>query len=966
MSVDDVPNSKRDAIEAQYNSLNERTQNHLLRQAELSVAEVERDLQVRETQLRKEAADDRAAILTAVRATAPDISTKLAEKMDQLSIAGHEFTERDQATLMHLANLQLGDTQDFFDLNFAQRDDLLDRVGFYRGISIAPFSSNQVQVGFRDVLRRPGFAEVPAVGASVDNVDVAKPFYRKPAFAGYFDNYFTLSEAVHQNQKNGVTNLKFSLAASAGIGVRGGIGLGAAYNEQSQLSQGAVKKKIFITTNFFLPRIELSFDDRKPCASVEFIEACQEVVDGNDTIEDRFHNLRRVLEAFGHFVSTMTLVGGRLFATEIKEYDGSETTSDVTTGFAAEVKANLKSVSANVEMEGSAKKVSQDQSQHRSKNENQSSTFHAMGGEGGLVQNAAEWIRSLSDYRRWSAVQRENLIPSLNILPHELKSRCWKILFDFVSGRSKQDLLFIDNASFIFYGEYGEKLTHLATETWFTIQNDADSSAATVSETPPADGTDIGLTDLVPAHTQVWRMTPEGHLIAFVSRPAGLRGTGSVAEFAMTLEGEDVTGDESEISVSLRPVGLSEHQIWAYSGAGTFTSLTLPNNYVLATNKSGKLIARARARARDKTEIWNLTEINPSDIRHSPESGPSLGPTIEVFKLRARNSSMVLSIYDAEVDVLSDLREGVPLVMMPDIGGRHQAWEITREGKIISCMESDQGEGKCALLLTSAENGELIVTPENMGGQRHWTLTNDGYLKPKNQPNKAAAAGSSENATNQGYDVKLAEQSNVGRQRWMQERKTGYEFSRLLNILPKADGVHGHKFYAFSSIPIPIDGRIRGMRFAGYERAWGRDGWGIRCELQIERTGSGRLEWVGVTKQPSEDDPEESAYIWSDKDPGNCYLQPSLLYLPSQTISDLRFAFIPGTKILAPMYRCAGRPDWIFSQAKPRHFRRNADNLIVRKDEAVAKEDQDVIALGLGWDDQRNILSPRLLANLKN
>ena len=381
MPGDDVKRDKDTTIETRYAALGDRSREHIIRRTELELSEADHELQAREAQLRKEAADDRAVILAAVRTSVPDITAKLVEKMDELAVKDHAFTDRDKTTLMNLANLQIADSQDFFDLNSAQRDDLLDRIGFYRGIAISARAANPVQVGFRDVLKRPG--EVDALWKDDNStsgkkapVAVAKPLYRKPSFAGYFENYFTFSEAVHQNQKNGVSNLKFSLSASAGVAVRGGVGIGASYSQQSQIGEGAVGKEIFITSNFFLPKIELSFDDRHPCASSEFVEACEDAIDNDGSDDEKFYALKRVLETFGHFVPTMTLIGGRLFAAESKKYTGVQSTKNTTERFAASVKANLKTMSANAEMEVSAERSEQIQADDQSKDENQASTFH--------------------------------------------------------------------------------------------------------------------------------------------------------------------------------------------------------------------------------------------------------------------------------------------------------------------------------------------------------------------------------------------------------------------------------------------------------------------------------------------------------------------------------------------------------------------------------------------------------------
>ncbi|MBO0131799.1 MULTISPECIES: RICIN domain-containing protein [Agrobacterium] len=945
-----------DEIEQKYEALNQRTRIHCLQEAELEVTEAERQLKVRAAQVQKEAADDRAAILSAVRTSTPDITSKLVEKMDEMSIANHEFTARDKTTLMNLANLQINDSQDFFDLTPAQREDLLDRVGFYRGVAIDQRASNQVQVGFRDVLRRPG---AEALSAQPANIVVAKPLYRKPAFAGYFENYFAFSEEVHQNQKNGVTNLKFSLAVSAGVAVRGGLGVAVSSSRQSQEGAGGLQKQVFITSNFFLPRIELSFDDRKPCASQEFIDACREVMDDYQTIEGRFSALRKVLDAFGHFAPTMILVGGRLFATETRTYEGAQTTSDVTKRFAASVKANLKTVSANVEASVEGEDSSQDQASENSRKENQSATFHAMGGEGGLVQYAGGWIRSLSDYRRWSVVQREDLVPSINLLPTDLRDACWSILGEFAARSTKRDLLYRENAAFIFYGEYGDRLGNLAAETWFLAENAAHLCGLTISQVPPTDGGSIGLVEIIPSDTQAWRMSPEGHLIAFVTRPAGLKGRGATAEFAISIGEAEAGSKQAELPVLLKQVGMAEHQQWAYSGAGTFTSTTMKGNYVLAVNQAKRLVARPQAKSANTTEIWNLTEITPSLDLKTFAQLPSTKPD-GLFKLGSRDNKMVLSVQDAECvsKIAPDI--GSRVVMLPDLGGAHQVWTMGGDGVITSRIKAVDGDVESELLLTADSNGQLCARTRTASERQRWALTSEGYLKPITETSKVATSGTANNMHGQSYPVSLEEQADTDRQRWsaVMTADAGRSFTQ---DFPQETSVFPYSIYSFCSLPIPVRGKVRGLRFKAYNRGRTRDGWGLKCELYVQRTGSSTCQWVYEEREPDEADPEQSAYIWSDKAQGKCFIQNSLLYLPSHPISEMRFAFVPGTTILSPMYRYDGHAEWIAPMSSRSDTLRDADQLVVAQKGVIADAAKDVIGIGFYREEKVNFLAPRIL-----
>lgn len=73
--------------------------------------------------------------------------------------------------------------------------------------------------------------------------------------------------------------------------------------------------------------------------------------------------------------------------------------------------------------------------------ETQNMTFNAIGGEEAVVQDAAAWAESLYDYRRWANVQRESLIPTLELLTENISKRCRGVLEEYSLTRTKPALL---------------------------------------------------------------------------------------------------------------------------------------------------------------------------------------------------------------------------------------------------------------------------------------------------------------------------------------------------------------------------------------------------------------------------------------------------------------------------------------------------------------------------------------------
>ncbi|MEJ1269075.1 hypothetical protein WDV93_25485 [Pantoea ananatis] len=213
-------------------SISERVNKVMEEQERMAVTQAEDETEQQKKRQRAELADHRTKLLKAVKVEAPDLAAPLFEKLSALAYENHEFAPREVVDLLKAHKARFKDEPDFFDLGIAQRADLLDRVGFYRGVVIDHSLSNPVEVGFRDVLMKPDDPQPrpeedkedkegkegkeDKEGKAPPTLHPAQLFYRKPNFSGYFENNYTTSETVFQTQKNGVTNLTFSLGIAVG------------------------------------------------------------------------------------------------------------------------------------------------------------------------------------------------------------------------------------------------------------------------------------------------------------------------------------------------------------------------------------------------------------------------------------------------------------------------------------------------------------------------------------------------------------------------------------------------------------------------------------------------------------------------------------------------------------------------------------------------------------------------------
>lgn len=696
-------------------------------------------------QREKEAKDRRSQLLNAVRVSAPEINKPLVETFERLSLEKQQFAQKELVRLFK-NDAQLQSATDFFDLNLAQREDLLDRIGFYKGLIIDHSLSNPVETGFREVLKRHD-------SANPGPCKVATLLYRKPNFSGYFENYYTSSESLHQVQKNGVTNISTSLNVAAGTAATVGVGISGAYHNAESQNGGVKGQTIYTTANFFLPKVELSFDESEPCASDEFEYACnQALLKGG--VAECFKELVKVLGSFGHFVSTQTLVGGRLFATDVKELTGTEKDASMTTSFAAKVKVGVETWSASVEAGVSADYGRQTDTRSKDVDETQTYTIHAVGGEGTVVEQAGRWAESLYEYQRWAAVQREKLIPSIEVLSEELSKRVWDMLKQYVSSNTTSHLTGECNAYFLFYGAYQTEVGYLARPDYVIIKNLASQHCLSLKgETPQNPELSAKLFDWT--RQQLWRVTPEGHLVSAIPVKSGFPGHKKSVEFALSVlepvpssapgptVKKDSSKDTDEIpAVKIEPkkesllLGLSElgsspYQRWEFTGRGEIHNIAYGADYVLSLPLNGKPEFRLRGNTLSSTGLWRVDEATPDDLKNID--------AYECYGKLVHPTGLVLSVEGCEDTGYSFGRsEQRRVLLQPDIGGRHQLWNRKQDGTIVSAIRigSDNPAQSSDVYLTLDPQKNVIARGKSLSTEALKCDTDDMFYVGEVPANK--------------------------------------------------------------------------------------------------------------------------------------------------------------------------------------------------------------------------------------
>ena len=171
--------SEHDNGPESYDDISSRFDKVLRDQELMAVTQAEAETEQQKKRQRAELADHRTGLLKAVKVEVPDLAAPLFEKLSALADENHEFAPREVVDLLRAHKTRFKDEPDFFDLGIAQREDLLDRVGFYRGVVIDHSLSNPVEAGFRDVLMRADARDEGAGPEDVPSVRPAHLLYRK-------------------------------------------------------------------------------------------------------------------------------------------------------------------------------------------------------------------------------------------------------------------------------------------------------------------------------------------------------------------------------------------------------------------------------------------------------------------------------------------------------------------------------------------------------------------------------------------------------------------------------------------------------------------------------------------------------------------------------------------------------------------------------------------------------------------
>lgn len=726
---------KQKRIKAELERLEETNQKEVLEREE-----IRKDLEQREK------------FLTKLRVTLPDLSKTIASKMAANPLEGLRFATENEAFLNLPGILdKKNDQPDFFSLKNAEREDLYDRVGIYRGMVIDHSQKEIVRQGFYNVLKRspksskklnelrdktdenidpetvkkstPDGERSKDAGQCIDldpkteneptaHTSTARILYRKPQYTGVLDSTYTFSEVSHQMQINGIRNLNISAAVTTLTGSGAGVGYG--YHNQFEKTDASIQRTAYMISNYYLPKIELSFDYLDSCASDEFVTRIQNALKLDNGGDKSYHELVKLLKVFGHFIPASVTLGGKLFSTKTQELKGNQKASDECSRHASEVKAAINNLSFSAEVGVKGEHSNQEQMKDKNSSERQAIMFTAVGGEGSSLRDSGRWAESLNSYKGWTVVLSDNLIPTIRLLPNELRKKCMETLKNYTSKKTVQELL-RENAHFLFYGDYDEEIgKHVKMDYYYVRTLAVGLNVLTLDYDEPADGALLKVKRNSRSHKQVWYFSPFGEIICLMKH--------SNKEFALTVQ--EVTEKDKAIPHKLVLMEKNRllNQQWTLTGSGHLINNHLPGGYVLAV-QNNQVVLEKKLDSPTDSQLWELIDIEKdfaASIEYMTKADAIDSFPKGYFTIQS-DDGYFLSVCDGkEKGVMKE----TPVVAVCGRRGDEQLWAF-RDGQLISKLK---GYDNNEMVVTYRDHGRLVMeVPRKRYPSQQWGFDKDRY-----------------------------------------------------------------------------------------------------------------------------------------------------------------------------------------------------------------------------------------------
>lgn len=542
----------------------------------------------------------------------------------------------------------------------------------------------------------------PVVSAvSDDTTSSVRLLYKKSRLSGYVDNAYTFSLTTSQFQQNNIRN--FGVAASIGVAARAvSVAVSGGYSSESDsMKKGNTSvRKVYMTGSFNVPKIEISLDISRPCASDEFVAAVNDALT-SDNDSTRVANLLNTLGTFGQFIATRYVLGGKLITTETKELTTEETADSLMEKFAWKVKAKVSAevapwaASAHVEASASREGLDRDQNATDDQKETQVAVMNAIGGEGILVSDTAKWAISLGRYHTWSIIEMTDLVPSIDLLPHALRKKCNDLLEDWIRTRDMEDMLSPKKFFLLCDGYYDR----YHTRPYYCIKSDETLQAITLEDADMYNGMSLAMEECnLEISRQHWYFTGEGYILH--KKKMG------TAEFALTYNSTTQT-----IEAAVK--GSADNQFWELLPSQQLYNISTGKYLAL---EGGKFVMKDKGNG--KNLIWKITMAN-SDRAN------------KFYSFEFGKTGEVLTIGDSSRHPLRQINDGddrFPILSKQFINAECQLWEYRDNKLLVSKLRDSSGENLYLRALDDSGHVVAVKKPEAYDKTFYWHINDEGNL----------------------------------------------------------------------------------------------------------------------------------------------------------------------------------------------------------------------------------------------
>jgi hypothetical protein len=264
------------------------------------------------------------------------------------------------------------------------------------------------------VFRPSGFTQ-----ADEEVLDLNKlPGLHTPADVLDSKKEMTFSETVHELRKKGVE----TAGGSAGFA---GIGLSAKYTKETETLSMTKKTKMHLWASQEMPKVELFLkrSDLKPTSA--FVTAVRNAVAPSGEIkEQHYKELLGVLNDYGFYLATRFWLGGQIYAEQSQEITEQVEASREMESFQVAFEVSLEVTGYPVKAGANYGNLNEEQRREVNVQGQKRISKKAKGGDAAAVNNPATYCQSLAKADSWAVIRYLELVPTPELLPPDLKSRC--------------------------------------------------------------------------------------------------------------------------------------------------------------------------------------------------------------------------------------------------------------------------------------------------------------------------------------------------------------------------------------------------------------------------------------------------------------------------------------------------------------------------------------------------------------